>query len=280
MLRVALIAACCAALSVTKKLQSSQRRDVLAGFGSTAAATLGLAAPAQAAGKGKIVVVGGAGFVGKQVSQLLARNGQNVVSVSRRSVRQQEDAIQFSQFVSYVSRDASKDDLSDVFKGASAVISCVGYAPGSKNQKDNGAVNKAIADAAAKAKVPRFVSRAPCDSAFGPQTLRVVAAAPTRYPLRYISVASAISDGPGKFLFGDYMKGKAQAEAAVSQDFGAANSLIIRPAVISGPGAPLGPPPPPGVPSVDVDAVARAAVAGALGKKSGIVDGRDEIVAL
>mmetsp|Transcript_6360 Transcript_6360/g.20075 ORF Transcript_6360/g.20075 Transcript_6360/m.20075 type:complete len:254 (-) Transcript_6360:42-803(-) len=253
MLRVALIAACCAALSVTKKLQSSQRRDVLAGFGSTAAATLGLAAPAQAAGKGKIVVVGGAGFVGKQVSQLLARNGQNVVSVSRRSVRQQEDAIQFSQFVSYVSRDASKDDLSDVFKGASAVISCVGYAPGSKNQKDNGAVNKAIADAAAKAKVPRFV---------------------------YISVASAISDGPGKFLFGDYMKGKAQAEAAVSQDFGATNSLIIRPAVISGPGAPLGPPPPPGVPSVDVDAVARAAVAGALGKKSGIVDGRDEIVAL
>jgi len=29
---------------------------------------------------------------------------------------------------------------------------------------------------------------------------------------------------------------------------------------------------------VPVDAVARAAVAGALGKKSGILDGRDEIV--
>ena len=69
---------------------------------------------------------------------------------------------------------------------------------------------------------------------------------------------------------------KAQAEAAVQRNYGGGSSLIIRPGVISGGGPGL--PPPPGVPPVPVDAVARAAVAGALGKKSGILDGRDEIV--
>ena len=68
------------------------------------------------------------------------------------------------------------------------MISCVGVAPGQKNQLDgNGAVNERIADAAKKAKVGRLV---------------------------YISVASAISEGTGKLLFADYVKGKAQAEAA------------------------------------------------------------------
>ena len=122
--------------------------------------------------------------------------------------------------------------------------------PGGKNQRaGNGAVNVRIADAAKAAAVPRFV---------------------------YISVASAISGGPGKFLFPDYVKGKAEAEAAVSADFGAANALVIRPAVILGGG---GPPGPPGIPPVSVDAVAKMAAAGALGKKSGIIDGADAIVA-
>ena len=139
-----------------------------------------------------------------------------------------------------------------MFKGASAVISCVGVAPGQKNQlAGNGAVNERIADAAKKAKVGRLV---------------------------YISVASAISEGTGKLLFADYVKGKQQAEAAVQRNYGGGSSLIIRPGVISGGGPGL--PPPPGVPPVPVDAVARAAVAGALGKKSGILDGRDEIVCI
>ena len=109
------------------------------------------------------------------------------------------------------------------------MISCVGVAPGQKNQLDgNGAVNKRIADAAKKAKVGRLV---------------------------YISVASAISEGTGKLLFADYVKGKAQAEAAVQRNYGGGSSLIIRPGVISGGGPGL--PPPPGVPPVPVDAVAR-----------------------
>ena len=152
--------------------------------------------------------------------------------------------------VDFQSVDASTGDLATVFKGADAVVSCVGVVPGGKAQlAGNGAVNVRIADAAASAKVPKMV---------------------------YVSVASAISDGPGKFIFGDYMKGKAQAEAAVKKDFG--DYMIIKPAVISG--GPPGPPGPPGVPPVPVEAVAKAAVAGALGKASGVFDGADAIIKL
>ena len=242
MYKLAALTACLASRAAA--LQVPTRRQFAVGVGTAA-----VVPPALAAG-GKVVVVGGAGFVGTEISHLLATQGVKVVSVSRRSAAAQAQKVQYEQFVDFVSLDASKDDLSSVFKGASAVISCVGVAPGQKNQLDgNGAVNERIADAAKKAKVGRLV---------------------------YISVASAISEGTGKLLFADYVKGKQQAEAAVQRNYGSGGSLIIRPGVISGGGPGL--PPPPGVPPVPVDAVARAAVAGALGKKSGILDGRDEIV--
>ena len=242
MYKTAALTACLA--SLTTALQAPTRRQFAIGVG-----TATLVQPALAAG-GKVVVVGGAGFLGTEVTHLLTTQGVKVVTVSRRSAEAQRQKVQYDQFVENVSLDAAEDDLSAVFKGATAVISCVGAAPGSKNQLDgNGAVNVAIADTAKKAKVPRLV---------------------------YVSVASAISNGAGKILFADYVKGKAQAEAAVQKNYGAAGSLIFRPGVISGGGPGL--PPPPGVPPVAVDAVARAAVVGALGKKSGILDGRDEIV--
>ena len=36
----------------------------------------------------------------------------------------------------------------------------------------------------------------------------------------YLGVASELANGPIKFIFGDYVKGKAEAEAAVAKDFG------------------------------------------------------------
>ena len=82
-----------------------------------------------------------------------------------------------------------------------------------------------------------------------------------------------------RFVFGDYVKGKAEAEAAVTKDFGA-SALIIKPGIIAGgPPGEIRPPGPPGMTPVPVEAVARAAVAGALGKKSGKVDGNAEIAA-
>ena len=223
------------------------------------ASTFGTVAPAIAAdkkkgagSKPKIVVVGGSGFVGAHVAQLLAeKENCDVVVVSRVSpaegasrAKAKLGGAALPAGVTLLSADAATADLAPLFKGAEAVVSCVGIVPGGKNQRDgNGAVNVRIADAAKAAGVPRFV---------------------------YISVASAISGGPGKFLFPEYVKGKAEAEAAVVKDYGAASSLVIRPAVIPGGG---GPPGPPGIPPVDVDAVAKMVVAGALGRKSGVVDG-------
>lgn len=223
--------------------------------GTGAAALPFVPAAAQAKGNAKKVVVVGTGFVASYVARDLAKAGASVTTVSRSSPdAQREKVAKFvgalpDKAVTYVSADAATADLSAVFKGADAVVSCVGVVPGGKNQlAGNGAVNVAIADAAAKSKVPKMV---------------------------YVSVASAISDGPGKFIFGDYMKGKAQAEAAVKRDFG--DYMILKPAIISG--GPPGPPGPPGVPPVPVEAVAAAAVAGALGKKSGVFDGADAIKA-
>ena len=67
--------------------------------------------------------------------------------------------------------------------------------------------------------------------------------------------------------------GKPQAGPPVKRDFG--DYMILKPAIISG-----GPPGPPGVPPVPVEAVAKAAVAGALGKASGVFDGADAIIKL
>ena len=62
--------------------------------------------------------------------------------------------------------------------------------------------------------------------------------------------------------------------AAIAADFGAEKSLVLRPAILAGgPPGETRPPGPPGFAAVSVDAVASAAVAGALGKRSGVLDG-------
>jgi len=217
-----------------------------------AAALLSTCLPSAHAEAGpKVVVVGGAGYVGAYIDQILLKEGYSVVSVARSAPTEQAEKVQkilgAPLAVDYQSLDASTADLSAVFKGASAVISCVGIAPGGSNMLNgNGAVNVRIADAAKAAGVERFV---------------------------YLGVASELANGPAKFLFGDYVKGKAQAEAAVAKDFGDA-ALVIKPGVIAGgPPGEIRPPGPPGMTAASVEAVARAAVAGALGKKSGVVDG-------
>ena len=211
-------------------------------------------------GKGKIVVFGGSGYVGANVCQQLSSKGYKVVSVSRSSASDQSDKVakilgKSLSGIEYVSLDASADDLAPVLADASAVVSCVGVAPGGANQRaGNGAVNVRIADASKAAGIKRFV---------------------------YISVASELANGPAKFLLGDYLKGKAEAEAAVVKDYGSADSLVVKPAFIgSGPPGELRPPGPPGVKPAEVVDVAKAVVAGALGQQSGVVDGNAAIAAL
>ena len=239
---------------------------------------------ANAADGAKIVVVGGAGYVGAYVDQLLLKEGCTVVSVSRSTAAEQAEKVKkilgsSLAGVEFLSLDASTADLSGAFKGASAVISCVGVAPGGANQRAGngrrfqpptrsgrcdrigsrvcaplrtGAVNVRIADAAKAAGVDKFV---------------------------YLGVASELANGPAKFLLGDYLKGKAEAEAAVFKDYGE-SALVIKPGIIAGaPPGEIRPPGPPGMTAVSAEAVARAAVAGALGKKTGKIDGNDAIIA-
>jgi len=212
-----------------------------------------------AASSGKVVIFGGSGYVGAYATQMLLQQNYDVVSVSRKTAAEQADKVKGilgaspSGGVTYESLDALTSDLSGVLKGATAVISCVGIAPGGSNQRDgNGKVNARIADAVKAAGIDKFV---------------------------YIGVASELSGGPIKFIFGDYVKGKAEAVSAVKKDFGA-SALILQPGIIAGaPPGEIRPPGPPGMTPVAVEAVAKAAVAGALGQKSGVVDGNDAIAA-
>jgi uncharacterized protein YbjT (DUF2867 family) len=217
---------------------------------------LGSLDPAFAEDGGKIVVFGGSGYIGSYVGKILTDKGYKVVSVSRSSPADQASKVSkilgaAAPAIDYVSLDASSDDLSSVLKDAAAVVSCVGVIGGSNQRAGNGAVNVRIADAAKAAGVSRFV---------------------------YISIASDLANGPAKFILGDYIKGKAEAEAAVAKDFGPSNSLVVKPAIVAGgPPGEIRPPGPPGIKPASVEAVAKAVVAGATGAMSGKIDGNDAI---
>jgi len=242
---------------VRTRLSIDGQMERRAFLSSAAAALSAVAVPAvHAESKGKVVVFGGAGYVGAYASQLLVQQGYSVVSVSRKTPAEQAEKVKAILGVAlpgvdYRSLDASSAELSGVLQGASAAISCVGIAPGGSNMRNgNGAVNVRIADAVKAAGIGRFV---------------------------YVGVASELANSPAKFVLGDYFKGKAEAEAAVAKDFGDA-ALVIKPAIIAGgPPGEIRPPGPPGLTPVAVEAVAKAAVAGALGQKSGKIDGNDAI---
>jgi len=201
--------------------------------------------------------------VGAHVCSNLNKQGYDVVSISRST-----DDVQIARTksilgsalsgVRYLNLDAataSSDDLSAAIKDSLAVISCVGIAPGSRDVKEGNSIpNSNIAKAAKSAGVPKVV---------------------------YIGVATSLSGGPAKFLLGDYFKGKADAESSFVKEFGKDKSLIIKPAIVEG-GTPgeIRPPGPPGVKAVDVEALAKVVVSGAVGDLTGVIDGNDDITSM
>ena len=118
------------------------------------------------AGKGKVVVFGGSGWVGAHVCSNLNKQGYDVVSISRST-----DDVQIARTksilgsplsgVQYLNLDAataSSDDLSAAMKDCLAVISCVGIAPGGRDAKEGNSIpNSNIAKAAKLAGVPKVV---------------------------------------------------------------------------------------------------------------------------
>ena len=100
-------------------------------------------------------------------------------------------------------------------------------------------------------------------------------------PSYFNATTASLSSGPAKFLLGDYFKGKADAESSFVKEFGKDKSLIIKPAIVEG-GTPgeIRPPGPPGVKAVDVEALAKVVVSGAVGDLTGVIDGNDDITSM
>ncbi|CAM9126375.1 unnamed protein product [Scytosiphon promiscuus] len=233
----------------------------------------------------KVVVIGGNGFVGSKVCELLVEAGATVTSVSRSGSKPDKWAAGQSWVdkVSWTKGDPTAGDLSSVFGQASAVISCVGVIGGSDEEmeKGNGDVNVQAAMQAAKGKTGRFV---------------------------YVSVSHLVPEAFGGAVFKGYFDGKDRAEKAIAKSF-PSTGVLIKPSFIYG-GESFGLTPPrvsdgygsgidallssgpiraiagisPGLikvalsPPVSRDSVALACVAGALGRLQGTnFDGADEI---
>lgn len=225
----------------------------------------------------KVIVLGGNGFVGSRVCAELQFAGAEVISVSRSGSKPA-----FSDNVKSIKGDPLVNDLTNILKGATAVVDCIGVigTDDSILEKQNGDVNIAAIEQAKKAGVKRFV---------------------------YVGVASAVGESLSSVLPG-YFRGKSKAEAAVISAFGSAGTVVKPSFIYGGDSFSVNPPRVPdgygglvdgilgsgplralarvspgfiGVAltnPVSVDVIAAACVAGALGRTSGIIDGTDSIV--
>lgn len=259
----------------------SQSASLLVG-GILATGPLALPMPANAAAdttkSAKIVVLGGTGFVGSQVVSTLQGMGVEVIATST-SGRDGTVALDFTK----QNGESIQKDVQKLATGASAVISCIGAI----GTSDDTAVNSGTGYAAVGAKaagVDRFV---------------------------YISVAPEVKDFAKNidFLKG-YLAGKSFSQHSIFSQFSPTQYTLIEPTFIYGGDEFKVSPPrvagfygsfvegvlssdplraltkvaPEGIikiglePPVSVDAVAKAAIAGALGKSDiGELDTYDKI---
>ena len=243
-----------------------------------AVAPLRAVASASADGQ-KIAVLGGTGFVGSRVVDILSKAGADVFSVSKSGGGPGGVALDLSD-------PASSGALAEALQGVDAVVSCVGFNPFGGDEAMSRAVdgdaNARAAAAAAEAGAKRFV---------------------------YVSVASIVPEViGGANLMTGYFEGKKLAESAVADAYAETDSLVVKPSFVYGGDAFSANPPRvtqqygevltkllgsdfvkgiaknmPGpialtlAEPVAVDDVARACAAGALGLADGVADGTDAI---
>lgn len=253
---------------------SSRRAWIQQGFGTVIATGTLLVSPDAHAASSKILVLGGTGFVGSQVVEMLRKDsGVEVISCSK-SGRNGSKKIDLM--------DVSTEELQELCKGCSAVISCVGAIGTPEDQIINAATGN-VAIVAKAVGVERFV---------------------------YITVAPEVKEfARGVDFLQGYMEGKTFSRDRVLENFPGDKAVLIEPTFIYGGGSfELNPPRvasfygefiegllssspvrsierilSPGIikialePPVPVEAVAAAAVNGALGKITGILDSYDKI---
>lgn len=166
----------------------------------------------------KVTVVGGTGFVGSRVCELLAKEGAQVTSVSKTGgVPKWCSGESWTNDVTWTAADLIGDEatLDAAIGTPDAIVSCVGVVGTDRDEllKGNGATNKA---AFASAKRGSNVKRS-----------------------ALVSVASEVSACEEKWLpefFGGYFEGKRMAEAAAMDavDGDATKACIVKPSFIYG----------------------------------------------
>jgi uncharacterized protein YbjT (DUF2867 family) len=256
----------------------SSRRGFLEISGSTIAAVALVASnpnvSSAAAYSGKVLVLGGSGFVGSEVCKKLKSIGVDYIATSRDG-RDGTFALDFT--------DSGVDiagKVGDMAKGCTAVISCIGAIGTPSDQAINSGTGLAAMGAKA-AGVNNFV---------------------------YISVAPEVRDSAkGVSFLQSYMDGKAFSEDAIKTNFSTGYTIIAPTFIYGGDKFAVNPPRvadgygrlvesvlssgpfrfaasiSPGIigvalePPVKVGSVAAAAVAGALGLSQSVLDTYDEI---
>ena len=223
--RLLVLVAGAGALSVTPQRTTQRRSPAASGLSRRAAlssaavalctAPLATSEPATAASTeatleatGKVVVVGGDGFIGSRVCRELTRlSGVSVLAVSR--IHDQPPSWAASEpwagNVKWVAADALKDDYGPLLEGATAVVSCLGTLGSADDRTGNGDANARLSAAAKKAGAKRFV---------------------------YIGVNSLVGE-IGMSVLPEYFAGKAAADTAITADFGS-HATIFRPTLVYG----------------------------------------------
>ena len=258
----------------------SSRRNFIKVAGSSIAAITFLSQPdgvfASEGSSEKVLVIGGSGFVGKEVCKKLNELGIDYIATSRDG-RDGTVALDFSS--PNINVEATVADLA---KDCTAVISTVGAIGSSEDVKTVNSGTGLASSGAKAAGVKNFV---------------------------YISVAPEVRESVGGVdFFKNYMEGKAFSENAIKSNFPDSYTIVAPTFIYGGDRFGINPPrvadgygrlvegllnsPPfraaasvsPGFigvalePPVKVTAVANACVAGALGKSQNILDTYDEIV--
>lgn len=176
------------------QLSSESRRDFVKSASFVLVPAI-LSAPVNAAGSEKVLVLGGTGFVGSRVVELLQQKGIQYVATSTNG---RDGTVALD-----ITSPDLKQDIEKLVKDCTVVISCVGVI-GSPIDREVNAGTGIVASSAKQAGVQRFV---------------------------YITVSPEVADfAEGIDFLKGYLEGKASSRKEILDNFGS-NAVLIEPTV-------------------------------------------------